>query len=129
MRRDSLVPGQRRHDGFKEGLGLDSGGLRRDSPYGMGRYGHGQFRHSQRPPLYVTQPLKEMAADCDGGNAPSFQFHCVVDTPRGAGPSIAQSDDGHLHPGGQLLNNLRLGRNGGGGLAPVQRFRDLVLLP
>ena len=40
-------------------------------------------------------------------NTDFFEFNCVVDTPRRAGPSIAERDNRRLAIGGDLIENLR----------------------
>lgn len=124
-----MLAGQRINDGVEQAVGLGNSGLRGDAADGVGSYGHGQVGHAQGPAFHVAQALEEMAADGYGRDAPPFQFDRVVDTPRGAGASIAQANDGHLHGGGHLLDYPRLCRDGGGGLAAVKGRRYFVLLP
>ena len=70
---------------------------------------HTQFRHTQGTPLNFAQPFETVGANHHGADAPFFQFYCVVDTPRGAGASIRQTDNHRLNGLGQLLNDLFLG--------------------
>jgi hypothetical protein len=57
----------------------------------------------------ACRPGEGICDDGDGGTAPLFGFDSVVETPRGAGPSIGHGVDDRVACAGQLIQD-RIGR-------------------
>ncbi len=124
----SLGAGQSRNHQLEEGVGLLLHRLGLQAAQGVRRDGHGQLRHPQGTALNLPQGPEKMGAHGYRRDAPPLQLDRVVDTPRRAGASIPQTDDHRLDRGGQLVQHLLGGWNGGGRFPAVHHAGDLILL-
>ena len=76
---------------------------------GMGDHHHGVLGQPQDLGPDACRLGKRLCDHGDGGAAPLFDFDAIVETPRGAGPSIGDRVDDRITGAGQLVQD-RLGR-------------------
>src|ERR671915_1206015 len=66
---------------------------------------YGVLRQPQSLSPDACRPGKRVRDDGDGGASPLFGFDPVVETPRGAGPSIGDRVDDRIAGAGQLVQD------------------------